>query len=679
MAYQKPRRNWNRSNNKPTNFDDIHPNKVVVGKLPEGVTNDTISVKALKSLPDSQSAIATKVDPYSQLQNTSSPYALLLPDNRKIGGVYKGVENTSGAGVPQYVNNNNSKFLHSFDCIRMRGKVNYRYLPIHSADTDRGWEFKNSMIRATSEALSQVTASTFTLQPAMEYQCMTDMPYYDPATKKVKSDPNRVITDLPEIFFVISVHYQCVLQEMAAAVNAYSYFRNNQGTMMRRSWDRETPRLTTWFGAMNKKTIQGAVNALAITLEGEYFDAEWMRQVGTITSINGARSNAMTDALVEFKAQHYIPSLKFWSTNGTSSKEQPIYDSDRLLETKDSAGYTLYERLGWWVNCATSVFDTLTWVRNATYRASQTEVQRVNKVGDTLRALSDFMTYFKIRFADMRAVFDIMQRVGLNNWSKIFKPGITRDTNLPTPYNLTITDMFKLYFSSGASFTWNAATKKWQGISIWNRYLGIPEFDKMSGGSVLSLCFKSYSATGSDDNTIAYLPVMFGIGQASAPTLKSHAVNRLGTVCPIYQGSFAAYDHPVLSRLFPLESVERSIYLPVADRYCSEVNDMNWMDTFEGAPRAMDEVDQSMLAATFLSLCGFSVISPTVEDGEVDLNNCLVQCDPDMLAFLDFEIEDITNEVITYSRSKGPFRVNISTGSSLGFGREDRVQRNILA
>lgn len=121
-----------------------------------------LAAKTVKGLPKSGSSVTVKQDPYATVLPGSDPYALINNFNPKAGGSYQGKDNLDGGQTQQLLTSTKSNFLHCFDSMLIRGKANYRYLPIRSDDTARGKGFVREMLQACDEMLSLCKATTFT-------------------------------------------------------------------------------------------------------------------------------------------------------------------------------------------------------------------------------------------------------------------------------------------------------------------------------------------------------------------------------------------------------------------------------------------------------------------------------------------------------------------------------------
>lgn len=616
------------------NYEDtVHGQKDAKRPGSEGKVDYTLSFKALRGLPKSGSSIIPKVDPYTSVLPGSDPYALLNAMNRSIGGKYGGDDNLDGGNTQQFVTSESSRFLNCFDSFLMQLPINYRYLPINNDDTTRGKQFTNEMIKAISEVVSSANATTFTDLAAFTYEVETDMPLGDYSNVGFKN-----VSD-PEGLFAWMIYYQIVLQDIAASITNFNKFRNNMGTMMRMSWNRETPKLNSYFGLTKKKSFIAQWQSLAYTIEGEYFDYEWMQQYNMINAITSRRADAMTEPLLELATYHVTPSitLKVGEDNIFEHSEM-----DAIMAVIGSAMPKGYEFTNFEGSLATlslllSINDTLAWVRNS--KSSMTEQQRFNAISSIIQGLNECMNYFKPRMADVRTVFDVLSRIGINRWTKSVQLRVVKATDVPTLRNLTVENIYQMVGGGSSIMTWNAKTYRWSGHTMWNIYTGIPEYDAMSGGAFLSFSLKLKDNSGSTD-AVKYLPVAFSTYSNIL------AIDRLGNAVTLRYTEFDATVNPTTCRLVPLPSMSvtmRSVYTSKYD--------------------SLTPIQASQLSQACVKIFGSFVMQ---KDETVDVNSN-IQIESDNLCFVTYEIEDLSNEMISYARAKGPFMVNIVDTSRIGF------------
>lgn len=633
---------------KASKFEDI---EVKDAKRPysDKKVDSLISVKALRGLPRSGSSITPKVDPYTQVLPSSDPYALLNAMNRAVGGNYGGLDNLDGGNTRQYMTSEKSGFLHAYDSFYMQLPTNYRYLPIADDDTTRGKGLPTEMIKAIDEILSLASATTFTALGAYNYTVETDIPTGD-FTYPDGGFPGGSA----EGIYAWAVHYQIILQSIASCFAVFNKHRNNMGEMMRMSWNRETPRLNSYFGLLKKKSFLSMWDALGYTVEGEYFDYDWMKQFNMIASMASRRANDVIDPVLEIGCFHVVPSLKLSIKNGSDTTV--IYDSSEMDTIMRDAcanlplnnNITNFEGAISLLNQVLSINDTLFWARgglnNPTAQEPLTEQERFRTVTGIMEGLVACMNYFKPRMSDLRTLLDVLGRVSVNRWSKNVGLKVVSDTDLPLFRNLTVEHIYQMVGGGSTTMEYNDTTYRWSSYTPWNIYTGIPEYDSKSGGAFLSLSTKTLSY-GSESSAIYYLPVIFD--QPSSIV----AVNRLGDNAVIEVQEIQVNKDSETRRLAPLPEMDFKIRVPV----------IPYTGIVSGKP------DDHVLNASFLRLACNKIFNISAYEDTNGTSFESVDVNDDILCYVSYEIEDLSNEMIAYCRANGPFSVNVLDAPRMGF------------
>lgn len=606
-------------------------------KKPErtGTPNTLLSVKALRNLPKSGSSVTPKLDPYTATLPGSDPYALLNAMNKPVGGKYGGLANLDGGNTQQFVTSERSKFLKCFDTMMLETKVNYRYLPIAADDTARGKAFTDEMIKAISEILSLLQATTFTALAYNNYTVDSDIPVG--TTQKHEGDG----ADSPYQTYQWLIYYQIILQSISGALTNFNKFRANIGNMMRMSWNRETPRLNSFFGLMQKKSFLAQVESLCLTLRGEYFDTDWMQQYNMLNAVVSRRSNAFTEPVLEMATRHTIPTKFKLTASGQTIFDHTDLDNYAAAMGKEKAdggvmpkgyGFKTFDEACQSLTTILSINDTLDWVRGS----NVPEQDRFNGISNIFSYLTIVMNYFKPRMGDLRAMLNVMQRSGVNQWQNQVVLGVTQDTDVPFMRNLTVENIYQMAAGGADAIKWNPTTYRWASHSMWNMYTGVPEYDSKAGGAFIS--FSAKELQNANDSAVAYLPRAFNT------ITRIRAVNRIGEAAIIDFKGVVAKSKKALTRLIPLD----------------EADDFKMRVPYSTAA-SLDDVAQCMLAYASEKVFGsFSIGDPATDTADIHV-------DTDNLCFVVYEIEDFTNDMITYARCKGPFKVNTDRVVDLGF------------
>lgn len=652
----------------------------------EGAPQVELSLKALRDLP--KSAYSFLADPYTASLPASNPYAILAMFNKKVGGGYAGNRNLDGGNVAQYANSNRSGFLRCFDFARLPIIVNYRYInsllqsgiptTVGPDSPYTGSGLIDQQRQAISEACSTLQATTFTQMAINSYAIRTDMPMGSAKRKQIGG--KYYYTDLADVIYAIARYYQITLQDAILVVNNYNSFRVKQGTMIRSSWNRETPALNSLFGILNKKTFLNLIDSMCLSIQGEYIDTEWVQQVNMLSMMPSRKSNAMTDPVKEVCVRHEHPhyfEMVILNDNKTAVIGEPVYvdateNTDQSLQTgvgdaqlkvfngQHSFKYehliTILDELGELF----SAENTMVWARSA---EPEDDTARFNKCKWRLDALTKFMTKFKIAFNDFREVLDVLCRTGLNTWRKNFRPAVTKDTDAQLFDNLLVDDIYKVVLSGAPSIKFDDTTKRWRFHTIWNMYDGIPEFDANSGGAFISFSAKSIDTTLDSDDNFSYIPKAFDkaglekmtwIPEDTEHSIPAHwalvrpsictmnIVNRVGTELKVQAVEVTVHGNIVLERLAPLTSqASLQLRIPSVTDY-TNVTDM----------------EKSHIYSTLVKEFGYCKTAS---------NAYLL--DPDIVALYQIEIEDVTNNAIKYARINGPFKGSYSEADDLGFSK----------
>lgn len=655
------------SNRRSSRYEDYDMTGKDPGRPPKedgsGKVDLGLSYKSLKNLP--KTPVSLLVDPYTSALPGTQPYPLLNVYNKTIGGNYAGDRNLDGGSAQQYANSILSKFLHVFDSAVLQIGLNYRYLPILAADTERGYYLVDEMRKAIAEASSTLAATTFTNQNLYFYGVETNLPmgsatptYYrlDESTQtwKVVTDAvqptdKKVYTAIEDVIYAMCIEYQLILQSVVLSFNQFNANRCKMGEMIRMSWNRETPTLNALFGLLKKKSFLSLFDSIAYAVEGEYLDKDFMIQSNIITSVCSRRSESMNDPLMEIVAHYNLPSIfKAWVTDSEKNMLiSTVYDFEKDMVYKPVGGnqITFFEAVSK-INGLLSANYILEWARTI-HTNGISDNALFNKIKTYVDTISVCMTIFKTSFNDLRSILDIMSRSGINQWEKGVKLKVTADTDMIIPNNLIVNNIYTLAMSGQDEMKFNNTTKRWSGYTLWNLYYGIPEHDTYSGGCFLSFSTKKLNVNGSSDTNIGYLPIAFSVVNPSTEGVGIvRAVNRLGTAVEFDYSAIKMSTDTRLARLVPLTSqAEYVIRVP---------------HIING--KQASEIDLSFCYRLMQQIFGLGAV-PSSKGSEVQD----ISLESDIISVYDYEIEDFTNEVITYARSKGPFIANAVDTSFLGF------------
>lgn len=654
----------NTSHRKPSKYIDNTRYNYEGKPKGDNKVDNLISVRSLKDLP--KSSYALKADPYEAGLSTSEPYNILNKFNKTVGGTYVGEQNIDGGNVQQYANSTTSIFNKAFDEFRTIIKVNYRFLPINRSGVNYpGYQLIEEMRKSIAESVSLLNSTTYTNMAINQFAVETDLNMGSAQTNNIANGntPINAYTNLTDVLYAMSVYYQTFLQESLSVMNWHNSFRLKQGTAIRNAWNREVPNLNSFFGLMNKKAFLSLLESINLSYEGEYVDKDFMKQMNMLTLIPSRRSNAMTDPVLELQLQFNHPTKFKVYVIGSNGKiidtdDTPLFDDSNLklniLDDGTNKDVTFWDACSKLKNYL-SLEATQLWARSnyTPGRVTETDNARYNQIKAYFDVIINSFTYFKPLWSDYRESLDVMVRTGTINWTKGFRPGITQSTDTMLFWNLLVDHIYQLIYSGPRAIDYDNATKRWRTFSLWNMYSGIPEYDKFSGGAFLSFSFKDYSNFSSNEQ-IEYLPILFDVEENPVCVACSRDGKEAVISLASIKFSDAANGSVELLRLAPLASQsELSIRLPQLG-YANNHLTSNPVHNLTAGHIAM--IVKSL--TQIFQMCTYQVTSSATNYYSID---------PDVLAIYQIEINDITNQAITYARAYAPFKGTTSDIQTLGF------------
>lgn len=660
MAYNRNRRKYPKQYKSDRPRDDGVP-------IPKDATRPSIekspdtrlTYKSNRDLPKSGSSLTVKLDPYTEILPGSDPYAVVNGINRSVGGQYGGRDNMDSGYTQQFQMSEQSKLLNAFDSFFSRAGLNYRYLPIKPTDTGRGKGFQKQMINSINEILSLFSATTFYNMAINSYVIKTDMPIGG------VSEPDKWRTCLSaEGMYCVLIVYQIFLQMCAGSFNAYNKFRTNAKMMFAMSWNREVAALNSYFGlAINKASFINQWKALALTLLGEYFDKDWMEQSNIIGALTGRKANDMLDPLIEFVATHHLPKFTLAIKSGVGESatyttiltdemfDQIVSENMFFADTQYKTFQSIVDELA----LKLSVNDTLYWARALKGVSGNSDVDRFNFLSNAVTVIIDCANIFKRAMGDVRAVIDVLAKVGVNNWTKSVQLNIIKGIYAEPLYNRTLEDLYRTLAAGGDAMFFDSTTLRWTGNTQWNKYSGVPEYDSKSGGAFLSFCTKALITRGDTQSTYStdYLPILITSMDEDTNLSRSatfYAINRKGASVALIPTVFDPTENRTTSRLVILPDVQ---------------GQFNIRAPYTPSLQNLDTNEASYLQSACLSIFGiFAAISQPTVTAATDL-----ALNPDIVCMMSYEVEDLTEEMTTYARVNGPFKVNVDDKSNMGFLR----------
>lgn len=536
-----------------------------------------------------------------------------------------GPANLAGNVLPQLINNGNSKLLNVYDVGKLNIRLNYLYMGLSA--TSKNQAINNELKKTLTEAISKGYAEQFTQLPAFQHIVTTTIP-------NLGTNPGM----LPEL-----VLYQTFLQNIAALGQSYNKFRVMEQTLMNMSYNREEPVINSLYGLFKKSSFIAILKGILAALPGEYFDLNWYKQINTLTAVPSRKSNSMWDPLVEIVGAHQMPVVS--ATDASSVK---VFDS---ADYKNPSNVTFQTLVETFLNGLSSQ-SILAWARAYSngLPGTQTAVEYFNTMIDVLNDIQLIVAKFKSDFADIRVVLETMNRIGLNNWIQGVNINLQTSTVQYTPlFNKLAFDVINSTLSGCGEMVYDTITYRWKAYTPWHKTLGIPEYDKFVGGSFITFSTRDLESAGGEDFTTSkwLIPQLFTpvtTGSPASPFIR--VSNRLGYSVNITRTLFdnATLNASDFTRLNALVVGDIVAKFPT---YTESVLD--------------DQYTYSAMSQLLESLFGCGIITDTDDNSSYLLES-------EIVCFVDIELEDISNQLISWCKAYAPFRVRMAeTARTIGF------------
>lgn len=599
MAYNKSNRTYRKREYDPTELETNEFKRSGTPVRKEPTDQSAYHKKTIKGLQIGNS-ITPKADPSKQAAEASSPYQLLTDNNRIIDRGYKGTVNLSGNVLTRLLNDENSRMLNIFDAAKLKLQLKYLYMAMDA--TDKNQAVNGQMLKTYNEAISKGYAESFTNLPLFSYTVTSSIP---------------VIGATPLALFTA---YQTYLQNVALVVNAYNLMLAMEKHLKGMSFNREETQLNSLFGLLKKAALRSRFNALATITYGEYFDVDWAKTANSILMIPSRRSNGMKTPIQFINGSHDVPVVR-----GELSAVE-VFDSS---EWENASMLSLLETL--------TPYNIIRWARQyANGDTTDTANDYYNTIVGYLDTLLTGVDTFKGQVTELRTVLDVMTRVGLNNWRRGVNLSTTNVSDYQPVYNKLVADIYSSLYGSSWNLMWDTTTQRWKFFSLWDRYYGIPEYEKMSGGAFILFSTRSLpTGTTTEYKSFKYMvPILFdNLG------VEVKILNRLGdefTVSKKLLNNADVEASSVYCRLNPLELDTLQINLPAV-----------------GASTTVSEY-KSALIDVISEMFGLGLITKT---GTISDGTFYEVIHPDKLCFIDTEVDDVSNDMITFCQAYGPFRI----------------------
>lgn len=627
---------------------------------PEKTSADAMlyNVIAFRGL-DNVGNIEVKADPNSSIIKGGYPYAIIAKTNKVVEANYAGRDNIEGNILTRLQNSNDSKLLNIFDVLTMNFRTNYLYLCYSNDEVTNhnNLAVNMEMNKAFNEALSKAYSTMTTQLPYYTDKIVTSLPV-PPTYTDAETDIYHKLGGL--------LHYQAVLQNAMAPISKYIETMSLENTVLDMSFRRESPSLTALFGLFRKSAFKATLNAIGTTIIGEYFDVNWYQQMNTLANIPSRKSNSMTDPLMTASMTTFIPSCQM------SASDVTYYDSDTSLKAK-----------GIWLNPDTWTFDgtktnpvelsfeqiiyrlvrmldvstMLTWARMvntnpASVGSITTPSAYYEEVNRLVEHVNMIMTTFTTSMTNIRTFINKLESSGMVYWKKGMAVNVDHINQYEPVFNVILHNMIACYIGGSAKMTFDKQTQRWQASTLWNKYTGIAQFDKISGGSFLTFGLRKLDLGGlQSTDTAMCLPIMFAT-ELNTGSSKCVMTNRMGVSLNVTGVEVASLEQDAqLSRLDPL-----NVKFPV------KIPTVTILDKTNKLTKAAASALVSSVVQLLLTVVGYCNV-------KLESGGTTSACDPDFICFLDIQISDVSNDMIQFCRNYSPFRVMTPNGKrTIGFG-----------
>lgn len=556
--------------------------------------------------------ITTYANPQAEASKGADPYAIVNNTNPVVDAKYGGSNNFAGNTLPQLLNNTNSKMLNNFDSAELSMIIKYLYMAIDP--TDKNQAVNVQFGKAIDEALSRAYAETYITLPFFTATIESSMINVDQAKR------TAALT-----------WYQTMLQNIAAIPSKYNMLISLEQHLKDMCYNRNVPALDDLFGQLRKNSFRAKVKACSNILQSEYFDVDWYKQINTLTMVPSRKSNSMSDPLLVINAIHDVPTIKITELG----MEQPTIDS----ENYKIKGKPIENEIAS-VIALMSPLSVIKWARQ--YSEGTTSVNPTgyfNAIEKKLTEIKQCLDRFPSDVGIIRVALSVANRAGLNNWVQGVYIDTTKEGNYQPKYNKLCNDVFVCNLATSNSMTLDDTTYRWKFSTLWDKYTGLAKFDQVSGGSFLVFSTREIP-TATDYTTSTYLlPKLFDVVDSSVSM-----VNRLGVSVPITYKTMNKQelaDNKIMCRLNPL-SANIDIRLPLV--------------TLTGITNLTD------IASSVYQFINnvFGIGCVQLSESEFDY-----ACNSDKICFVDVELDDVSNSVISYAQAYAPFKVYAPVKSRL--------------
>lgn len=612
---------------------------------PRQDSKDT-SILAEKSMKDLRfGSIKVAGDPYTSPIGSDSPYPLVTVKNKIYDAQYKGVPNLNGNVLIAVDNPANARLMNMCDAATTEVVINYLYVN-RPDDPSQGMNFL--LGNTIDQALSVLDAKL-----VRELAFVTD--HWETNLQNIDSE-NRLAP---------MVYGQACYMNIAQAVQAYNTAMSIREEVMGMSFMREAPILRSLYAMLVKSSVRDQVNLAAANLPGTYMDMEWFNSVSAAVALPSRKANDKLDPLLNIIATHWLPEVREYR-NWDGSSGTKVFDSSdvKVTITTSYFGTVTYDTqtLSSAIQRMLSPSEILLWARQAMNGTSAFTAQQYQN--DIVRLFQGMQTLASKVSDYMSVVNTIYTYLSDTTGAATHKNGIVKLTNdngfvadtkstVQVAYSKITADLFKGVTCGPTELIWDENTASWMFYSLWDRYYGIPEYEKMSGGAFLTFSLRTVPARADGETGIEQkyqFPILFTADG------KAKFVNRNGKAFTITKEVLDADA---------IKNNNRFARLQLGDYGLASLA----VPYYDWEKAALVPLEVSWLNETLLAVYGMSHQhrDDTVVIGDNSVND--YDMESSIVGTVDMEQVTVANSMVTFARSKAPIMVQYlgTEGGSIGF------------
>lgn len=586
-------------------------------------------------------SFSMKIDPYAEISYQADPYAVLNKVNPVVDAVYPGRSNISGSVIPQLQNGTTSTFKSVPDCLREFVVINYAYCKGNSVSNADSKLITDTDITGGKREVG--TVNQLMVQPfndvleSISAEAYYDLPFFKwkvPTTRELADHTVVQRTYTTEPMIDVLLNYQSIIQAVATVPLRYRVLRSLEKHLKDMCYMNGSEKLNSMFGYAKKAAFVNQIKGVSETLLTQYLDDYWYNQISMLVAIPCRKANDMLDPLIDV-----IPEYKI-------NANLIVTDSDNNTIINFNYYVTLMNAIHNFLDL-TSPYYVLNLARDPDTVAEHIR-EWSNNLIDYCGIIVDYMQHLETDFKEMITAFKRMAKVGFTEWKTGKFVNVDKlEENYEPKFNKLIFDIVRSGFTGGRNITYNLVTNKWNTYSLWDKYLGLPTYDYISGGSILTFSTKRIVKPEGTPSSIAVPVLCYGKGENGKFEIEvltrdntEHLIEK--NYSTFSTGAIAR----VLGRLVPLTSADTAEFLiPECD-----------ITLIKSKPK-----DQAWIINLLVTMFGYG--KAIVDTGVTDFNS-----NSDALCFIDLEIDDLTNAIQTFCRQHSPFRtIKASVEPQLGF------------